>query len=96
MQALQPEYQGLVEKFPGNANVFAVTAEFYSVYSAYLGSEEAAEALNHAIEAAEKAGTLDKSNVLYARFTSRLYYRKYSLSGMRRRCSGPSSLPSGP
>jgi len=79
MQALQAEYQGLAEKFPENANVSATVAEFYSVYSAYLGSTTAAEALNHAIEAAEKAGTLDKSSVLYARFTSRLYYRKYSL-----------------
>ncbi len=81
MQALQPEYQGLIAKFPQNAHAFAVTAEFYSVYSAYLGSTPAAEALNRAIEAAEKAGTLDKDSVLYARFTSRLYYRKYSLSG---------------
>ncbi len=81
MQALQQEYQGLVEKFPENANASAVTAEFYSVYSAYLGSAAAAEALGHAIDAAEKAGTLDKNNVLYARFTSRLYYRKYSLMG---------------
>ncbi|RPJ39416.1 MAG: hypothetical protein EHM35_02430, partial [Planctomycetaceae bacterium] len=81
MQALQPEYQGLVEKFPENANASAVTAEFYSVYSAYLGSVAAAEALGHAIDAAEKAATLDKNNVLYARFTSRLYYRKYSLMG---------------
>jgi len=81
MQALQPEYQGLVAKFPENANASAVTAEFYSVYSAYLGSAAAAEALNHAIDAAEKAGTLDRNNVLYARFTSRLYYRKYSLVG---------------
>jgi tetratricopeptide (TPR) repeat protein len=81
MQALQPEYQGLVEKFPENANAFAVTAEFYSVYSAYLGSTAAAEALNRAIDAAEKAATLDRNSVLYARFTSRLYYRKYSLLG---------------
>jgi tetratricopeptide (TPR) repeat protein len=81
MQALQAEYQGLTEKFPENANVFAMTAEFHSVYSAYLGSTAAAEALNHAIEAAEKAGALDKSSVLYARFASRLYYRKYSLFG---------------
>jgi tetratricopeptide (TPR) repeat protein len=81
MQALQPEYEALVEKFPENANASAVTAEFYSVYSAYVGSPAAVEALGHAIDAAEKASSLDKNNVLYARFTSRLYYRKYSLMG---------------
>ncbi|MBN1508042.1 MAG: tetratricopeptide repeat protein [Sedimentisphaerales bacterium] len=81
MEALQPEYQKLTETFPQSANVFAATAEFHSVYSAYLGPAVAAGALNRAIEAVEKAGTLDRDNVLYARFASRLCYRKYSLFG---------------
>lgn len=79
MQAMQPEYQGLAEKFPDNANVFAAAAEFYSVYSAYLGSTTSGEVLNRAIEAADKASLLDNDSVLYVRFASRLYYRKYSL-----------------
>ena len=81
MQALQADYQELARKFPDNANVFAVVAEFYSVCSAYSGSTASAETLNRAIEAAEKAIALDKSSVLYARFASRLYHRKYSLFG---------------
>jgi tetratricopeptide (TPR) repeat protein len=78
MEALQPEYQALAEKFPQNPRVFAAVAEFYSVYSAYVGSAAATEALNRATEAIDKAAALDKNSVLYARFAARLYYHKYS------------------
>jgi hypothetical protein len=53
MQALQAGVPGRRE-FPERCDASAVTAEFYSVYSAYLGSTAAAEALSP-IDAAEKA-----------------------------------------
>jgi tetratricopeptide (TPR) repeat protein len=81
MQALQPQYEALVEKFPENPKAWAALAEFHAVCSAYSDPTAAPEALGRAISAAEKACALDKTSVLYARFTSRLYYRKYSLFG---------------
>jgi tetratricopeptide (TPR) repeat protein len=78
MQALEPEYQALAEKFPQNPRVFAAVAEFYSVYSVYVGSAAATEALNRATDAINKAAALDTNSVLYARFAARLYYHKYT------------------
>lgn len=81
MQALEPEYQALVERFPSSAEAFDAVAEFHTIYSAYSGSEAAADRLGRAIEAAEKAGALDKSSVVYPRLAAILHNRRFSLYG---------------
>ncbi len=73
--ALGPEFQSLVQKFSGSAEVFAVLADYYSDFR--LGREY----MDKAIEAIERAMALDKESVGYAISAASLYYRKYSIGG---------------
>jgi len=79
MVALEAEYEDLLATFASHPGAFAAAAEFYSAYAAHLRSETAAEKLDRAVDAAEKACALDPTSVRYARMAAGLYYRRFSL-----------------
>ena len=79
MQTLEPEYRDLMARFPSSAQVFSAAAEFFAFYSVYLHTDVGAEKLGLALEAAEKACTLDPSSVRCARVAAGLYYRRFCL-----------------
>lgn len=79
MEALESEYQALAETFPSSADAFWTMAEFYSLYSAYLHTDTAAEKLDRAIAAVEKGLVLDATNVRMSRLAAGLYYRRFTL-----------------
>jgi len=81
MKALESEYQALVERFPSSAEAFSSLAEFYSLQSAYLHTDAAAEKLGRAIAAVEKGLALDPTNVRVSRLAAGLYYRRFTLYG---------------
>ncbi len=81
MRVLEGEYQALVETFDSSAEAFAAIAEFYSLYSAYLHTDAAAEKLDRAIEAVDKGRALDPTSVRTARLAAGLYYRRFTLYG---------------
>jgi tetratricopeptide (TPR) repeat protein len=83
MSVLEPEYQALMTRFSSRPEAFSAAAEFFSFYSAYLHTDVGAAKLDHAIEAIEKAHTLDRTSVKYARMAAALYYRRFSLYGDR-------------
>jgi len=83
IQALEPAYMSLVDKFPSSAEVFASVSRFYSIYSIYSGGELILKNLDRAIEAMAKAIELDKENVTYAIGAANLYYRKASVYGQK-------------
>jgi tetratricopeptide (TPR) repeat protein len=72
---LEPEYLALVAKFGSSPEPLSALAGFYSDYR--LGPTY----LDKAIEAIEKAITLDKNNVEYATAASSLYSRRFNIRG---------------
>ncbi len=68
IQAFEPEYLSLVEKFPSNAEAFAVLARFYDLNP---------KNLDKAIKAIQKAIRLDDENVTYAIAAANFYYRGF-------------------
>jgi len=81
MRGLESEYLNLMDRFPSSAKAFFAATDYYAIYSAYLQSEKAAEKLDLAIRAIEKARALDRKSVAHARTAARLYYRRFSLYG---------------
>ncbi len=81
MKALEGQYQNLAETFPSSAAVFSAVAEFYSLYSAYLHTDEGTEKLNRAITAVEKGLALDPTDAKTVRLAAGLYYRRFTLYG---------------
>ena len=81
IRSLEPEYLSLVNKFSSSARAFAALSTFYSEYSAYAGPRLDAENLQKAIEAAEKAMSLDPNNVAHAINAANLNYRRFSIYG---------------
>lgn len=78
---MEGECEDLLARFSSHPGAFAAVAEFYSAHAAYLHSEAAAEKLDRAIGAAEKACALDETSVRYARMAAGLHYRRSSLYG---------------
>lgn len=81
MQTLESEYEGLTQRFASSPQAFAAKAQFYSYFAAYLDSAAAADQLDKAITAAEKASVLDPNSVEYAILTAGCQYRKSSIYG---------------
>jgi tetratricopeptide (TPR) repeat protein len=81
IRSLEPEYLSLVNKFSSSARAFAALSTFYSEYSVYAGPRLNAENLQKAIEAAEKAISLDPENVAHAINAANLHYRRLSVYG---------------
>jgi tetratricopeptide (TPR) repeat protein len=81
IQALEPEYLSLANKFPSSAEVSATVSGYYSVRSIYLPYEAGLASLDKAIEAVETAIRLDEKNAAYALRAANLYYRKFSVYG---------------
>jgi len=81
MQALEPQYKALAERFPASAEAHAGLTRFYSFYSVYSRPNKGRDLLNQAIEEAQRAVALDKSSVMYARSAALLQYRRFSLYG---------------
>ncbi|MFZ0034597.1 MAG: hypothetical protein WAK60_06385, partial [Sedimentisphaerales bacterium] len=75
IQALEPEYLSLTEKFGSSAQTFSAVAGFYSM----LGHKY----LDRVIEAAEKAVELDKRNVTYAIDAANFHYHRFSIYGQK-------------
>ena len=74
LQALEPEYLLLVQKFASSAEAYSALAIFYQLRPENIGK---------AIEAAEKAVELDKENVAYAITKANLHYRNFSIHGQK-------------
>ncbi|UCD50758.1 MAG: hypothetical protein JSW27_24950 [Phycisphaerales bacterium] len=83
MRVLEPEYETLMTRFASRPQAFAAAAEFFAFYSVYLHTDAGAVQLDRAIEAIEKAHTLDPTSVKYARMAAGLRYRRFSLYGDR-------------
>lgn len=83
VQALEPGFVSLVDKFPSSAEAFAALSGFYSAYSMYSGPEMSLKNLDKAVEAMTRAIELDKDNVAYAISVANLYYRKFSVHGQK-------------
>ena len=83
IQALEPGFVSLVNKFPSSAEAFAALSEFYSIYSMFPPYELSLKNLDSAVEAMTKAIELDRENVVYATSSAILYYRKSSVHGQK-------------
>jgi tetratricopeptide (TPR) repeat protein len=83
IQALEPGFTALVNKFPSSAEAFAALSEFYYVYSMFSAHESGLKNLDKAVEAMTKAIELDKENVVYATSAANLYYCKFSVHGQK-------------
>ncbi len=83
IQALEPEYLSLVERFDSSSKAFAAISQFYSTYSIISGPRLGSVNLDKAIEAVEKAIQLDENNVAYAILAANLYYHSYSIYGQK-------------
>jgi tetratricopeptide (TPR) repeat protein len=81
MKAMEPQYEGLTQKFASSPQVFAALGQFYSFYAAYLDWASGMEKLNRAIQVTEQAYTLDGGNVEYPMLTASYHYRKFSVYG---------------
>ncbi len=79
IRSLEADYLSLANKFSTNAEVFSALSGFYLMYSKFSGPALSFGNLNSAIEAIEKAISLDKQNVVYAINAADLYYRKFSI-----------------
>ncbi|RKY24500.1 MAG: hypothetical protein DRP62_03605 [Planctomycetota bacterium] len=77
IQALEPEYLSLVDKFPDSPRAFLALAEFYSDF------RMPPENLDKAVDAAEKAIELDSKSATYAMKAAELYYRRFSIYGQK-------------
>jgi len=75
IQALEPQYLSLVDRFKSSAPAYSALAGFYHL----LGPKN----LDKAIEAAEKAVELDKDNIGYAITAATLHYNKFSIYGQK-------------
>ncbi len=73
LEALEPQYLALVEKFSSDAKAYSALAGFYTS----LGHKS----LDKAIAQITKAIDLDKENVGYAITAVGLYYQKFSMYG---------------
>jgi len=78
LRSLETDYLTLANNFGTNAEVFSALSEFYLMYSKFSGPALCYGNLNNAIEAIEKARSLDGQNVIYAIIASDLYYRRFS------------------
>jgi len=83
IQALEPGFVSLVNKFPSSAEAFAALSRFYSIHSMFSPYELGLKNLDKAIEAMTKAIELDKESVAYAINAAELYYRKFSVHGQK-------------
>jgi len=83
IRSLESDYLSLANKFSTSADVFAAISEYYLIYSKYSGPGSSLDNLNNAIEAIEKAMSLDESNVVYAINAADLYYRRSSVFGQQ-------------
>lgn len=79
IRSLESDYMSLANKFGTSPEVFAALSEYYLIYSKYSGPGLSLNNLNKAIEAIEKAISLDESNVVYAINAADLYYRRSSV-----------------
>ena len=71
VEELEPEYQGLLEKFGSDAYALTTVSSFYRI----LGYQNQ----DKAIEYCEKAMEVEPENVDYARMAANLYYEKASI-----------------
>ncbi len=81
MQALEPEYKALIERFPDSAEAHGTLAMFYSVYSMYSHADKGEDLLSRAIAESQRAVALDKTSVIQARSAAGLLYRRFSVYG---------------
>ncbi|MBN2129709.1 MAG: hypothetical protein JW741_09440, partial [Sedimentisphaerales bacterium] len=81
LQALEPEYKALVERFPDSAEAHGTLALFYSLYSMYSHADKGKDLLSQAIAESQRAVALDETSVIQARSAARLQYHKFSLYG---------------
>ena len=79
IRRLESDYLSVAKKFGTSPDVFTSLSEYYLIYSKYSGPESSLNNLNNAIEAIEKAMSLDESNVVYAINAAELYYRRSSV-----------------
>lgn len=75
VEALEPEYQSLVDKFNTSAEAFSALCAYHRL----VGLKN----IDKALEAAERAIELDKENVGYALQAATMNYAKYSAYGQR-------------
>ncbi|HUV40731.1 MAG TPA: tetratricopeptide repeat protein [Sedimentisphaerales bacterium] len=68
IQAFEPEYLSLVEKFPSSAEAFAALAKFYDLLP---------QNLDKAIKAIQNATSLDPENATYAIAAASFHYRRF-------------------
>jgi len=81
MQALEPQYEALVERFPASAEAHGTLALFHSVYSMYSHADKGEDLLDQAIAESQRAVALDETSVIQARLAARLLYRRFSVYG---------------
>ena len=79
IRKLESDYLSVAKKFGTSPDVFTSLSEYYLIYSKYSGPKSSLNNLNNAIEAIEKAMSLDESNVVYAINAAELYYRRSSV-----------------
>jgi len=79
IRKLESDYLSVANKFGTSPEVFAALSEYYLIYSKYSGPGLSLNNLNNAIEAIEKAMSLDDSDVVYGINAAELYYRRYSV-----------------
>jgi tetratricopeptide (TPR) repeat protein len=70
IDALEPEFLSLVERFPSSAEVFLALSRFYQLKF---------ENLDKAIEAAEKAVEFDRDSLVNLMNAAGLHYRRFSI-----------------
>lgn len=78
IEALEPEYQLLVDKFSTSAEAFSALCGYYQL----MGFKN----IDKALEAAEKTFELDKESVAYAIQAAVINYVKYSSVSKQRSC----------
>ena len=83
IRSLESDYLSLANKFGTTPEVFAALSEYYLIYSKYSGPGLSLNNLNSAIEAIEKAVSLDELSVVYAINAADLYYRRSSVFGQQ-------------
>lgn len=81
LKAIEADYLGLTQRFASSGPTFAALSTFYWMCCYYMGPELTQRNLDQAIQAADRAASLDADNVDYAVTLAQLHFRKASLFG---------------
>lgn len=82
LRALEEAYEGLVQRFGDDADVYTDVSKFYWMCCFYLGSAQGEANMDKAVRAAEQAVDLQKESVAHAVTLAQLYYRKTTMFGL--------------